>query len=399
MSEEQQTAETEKESGESEQNEEAEEEPGESEQNEEAEKKSRATEREEARQRRVSTIARAVDITLWVDSLFPPGWLPYGVWSLEQQRYARAFACLVGLIALTVLSLSMSYRTTLRYYRGDFQHGGRRRDSAGDATRRSIVEWRAPWISEHASAVAFASLRAMSRAMEVRLLMLSPIILVVVYAGVGRKLLTALPQGGAAITAIVGVFFTMLGIFQISQNTFGFDRQGYRAWMLAPLAAADLLLGKNVVMWLIGGAIGLAAVGVSVVMSPPPPLDIVAVLFQLMSILMVITLLGNVSSTVAPFQVKSAGFESASPGVMTVVLQALMILATPALSVPFAAPSLVRVFAPQLGFWAGLINLGVSAAMFGGCVLIYRWLLPLQAEVLDARRLKILDAVTPTVER
>ena len=72
---------------------------------------------------------------------------------------------------------------------------GRRRGPRApvDPSRVRLVERRLPWVSEHASAVATAAFRSLTRAPEAKMALLAPVIMLVVFGG-GR----AVREGGAA---------------------------------------------------------------------------------------------------------------------------------------------------------------------------------------------------------
>src|SRR5262249_413245 len=98
---------------------------------------------------------------------------------------------------------------------------------------------------EQAAAIALASFRSLWRAPEAKMMLLSPVIMVVIF---GSMFLTQamdppvslrplLPFGAMAL-----VLFSMVALVG---NQFGFDRNGFRVYVLSPAQRRDIFLGKN----------------------------------------------------------------------------------------------------------------------------------------------------------
>ena len=47
------------------------------------------------------------------------------------------------------------------------------------------------------------------------------------------------------LVAIGGMAFVLLGVVQMMANQFGFDRDGFRVFVLSAAPRRDILLGKN----------------------------------------------------------------------------------------------------------------------------------------------------------
>ncbi len=291
----------------------------------------------------------------------------------------------------------------MRFYRGDFKHGdasARNQAKKSKAPARSLVERSLPWLPPRAATVAVVSLQALMRAAEVRLMLLSPLILIVVFVAFALNRERELPAELRPLMAVASVFLAVVGVFQMSQNQFGFDRQGFRAWILAPVDRRDLLLGKNVVLWIIGGAFGLAGLIASACLWPLSPWDLMALVLQIASAMLVVSLMGNLTSTIAPIQVKSGGLESKSPSITTVFLQMVLTVVTPLMMAPIALPAASAWVLGRFGYASQIPwNLLASLVVFVLCVGLYRLLLPLQARLLLRREQAILEKVAATVER
>src|SRR5262249_38193705 len=105
-----------------------------------------------------------------------------------------------------------------------------------------------PWIGEHATAIALSGFRGLVRAPEAKLMLLGPVILVFLFASMfftGRR------NVPATFTPLMAAGGMMMGLFttmQILGNQFGFDRAGFRVFVLCPARRRDILLGKNLSM-------------------------------------------------------------------------------------------------------------------------------------------------------
>ena len=102
------------------------------------------------------------------------------------------FPALLGTLGLALIgsvSLWRAYRTTLRLYTGaltvkERKPAARAPAAPPDPARVRLVERRLPWVWEHASAVAAAAFRSLTRAPEAKMAFLAPLIMVVVLGGV-----------------------------------------------------------------------------------------------------------------------------------------------------------------------------------------------------------------------
>jgi hypothetical protein len=108
-----------------------------------------------------------------------------------------------------------------------------------------MVEWMFPWVSEYASAVATAGLRSLLRAPEAKMMMLTPVIMLAAFGGVFLSMSQAPLQMVGPVVPIGGIGMMLLGTLQVAGNLFGFDRDGFRAFILSPAPRREILLGKN----------------------------------------------------------------------------------------------------------------------------------------------------------
>lgn len=124
----------------------------------------------------------------WVASLaLPPGWLALGASQLRSGAAGPALLGTLGLGLIGTVSLWRAYRTTIRLYTGAFTGQARGPIAAQaqptDPHRVCLLERQLPWVSEQASAVALAAFRSLTRAPEVKMALVAPVVMLVVFAG------------------------------------------------------------------------------------------------------------------------------------------------------------------------------------------------------------------------
>jgi ABC-2 type transport system permease protein len=344
----------------------------------------------------------------------PPGWLPYGAMALAEARVVPAILGTLGLALLGMASLGRACRTTLRLHLG--APGGAIAVTAPARTRRlpestrtrppaRLLEWRLPYVSEHASAITMAGFRTLTRAPEARLMLLSPLILAVVFGGM-------MMRGGGPVTFAsdpsvllrpilsVGLFLLILmGMNQIAANQFGFDRDGFRVFVLGSAARRDVLLGKNLALLPLALGLGLLTLLALQLFVPMRMDHFAATLAQTVSVYLVYCLITNLLSIYAPIPIKPGTLRPARTNTILTLVNVAAILVFPFALLPTLVPLGVEA---ALDWWAGVrglpIYLGLSVVQVALVVLAYRRALDWQGSLLQAREQQILDAVTVTAE-
>ena len=351
-----------------------------------------------------------------VNRIVPAGWLPYGARRLSEGSSPAALLGAVGLVLIGGASLRRSYRTTVRLYTGQFTSTGRRKsvptvagpaapkqETTPKATVRpsvALMEKQLPGVSEHASAVAVAAFRSMMRAPETKLLLLSPIILVVVF---GSMFLRQAQNPSVFIRPLMTagtMAMILLTLVQLAGNQFGFDRSGFRTLVLSPASRRDILLGKNLALFPL--ALGLAAViVVAMQFLSPMRLDhFAAALIQMISMYAMFCIITNYLSILAPTPVASGSLKPVKPKGLTILLHLAFVF----FLFPAAMASTMMPLAIEFGLrWYGTATWFPAYLVFaivelGLVSIIYPAVLRSQGRLLQAREQKILEVVTVKVE-
>jgi len=354
-------------------------------------------EREREEWREIAAKARLASLVL------PPGWLAVGAVGCAEGSIVTPLLATLGMALLGGASLWRSYQTTLRLYTGQFTAG---QPGAAVAPGKPVaagpalfLERQLPGLSEQAAAIALASWRGLLRAPEAKMLLLTPVILVVILGTLLFSGSLNLPDLARPLTPLGGMATILLSMVGVVGNQFGFDRSGFRVYVLCAADRRDILLGKNLAYAPLALGMGLfLAVVMQCVL--PVRFDVfLAVLPQFVSMYLLFCLLANSLSILAPLAIAPGTLKPANFTVLAFLAQFGFIFALPLALTPVLLPLGVEALAAALG-WNGavpvylLVALLVCAAVVG----LYRFVLTWQGRWLQAREQRILQLVTARVE-
>ena len=336
--------------------------------------------------------------------IIPVGWLPYGVRQALDGRLLQSALCALGMLTIGAWSLRRSYRKTMASIVGggsgveSVAHPQLARAIETEAVGRKplLVEGRLPWVSERTSAIALASLRSLWRAPEVKILLLSPVVLL----GLFGFLLATNPdlddmRAYAPLASLGAVITGLISINQLVQNQFGLDRDGFRSYVLSPVPRHQILLGKNLATAPLGLGIGLAAlIGLQFFLTVDVSHFLGACL-QLLSAYLILCLLGNAMSIDAPLRLKEHGLKAANAKLRTILTHLATFFLLPLLVSPLLIPYGVDCLFQWQGWLPGipvyflLHGAGLVAVFF-----FYRRTIRFQGARLQAREQRILEVLT-----
>jgi len=345
-----------------------------------------------------------------LNRFIPLGWLPYGASAAFEGKILPGLMGTVGLALIGAGSLRRSYRTTMRLYTGHFN--ARPSSTAMAATANAspqvlrssakypaaFLEKRISGLSEHASVVTMASLRALMRAPEAKLMLLSPIIMLFVFGGMFFRRVPP-PELIRPLMASGGftfIFFMTLGMVG---NQFSFDRSGFRTYVLSPAPRRDILLGKNLAMAPFVITF-MTMTALLIQFQYPMRADhFIAVLLQMLPMYLVFCLVGNLLSIIAPMPVAAGSMKPVKPKATTLLIHMAFIFLFPLVLSPTLLP---------LGLEA-LLSLSGSAPwlpaylifVIAECALmawLYPRILSSEGDLLERRERQILEIVTTKAE-
>jgi hypothetical protein len=354
-------------------------------------------------------LARVERVFRLVNMVFPPGWLPLGTSAAAEGSIPTALLCAAGMTLIGGASLWRAYRTTLRLYTGQVTSGKRAaaapakvaRPAAGTAhPSAGLMERRLPWVPERAAAVALSSLCSLLRAPEAKMMLLSPLILVVIFGSLFLTRSANLPVMTRPLVAFGTMLMILLTTTQIAGNLFGFDRGGFRVFVLSAAPRRDILLGKNLAFAPLALGLGLLLLALLQVVQPLRLEHFVAAVPQFVFMYLPFCLLANFLSIFAPMPIRSGSFKPMNPKGMAILLHLAFAFLTPLVLAPALLPLGAEFALEELGEvpeWVP-ICLVLSLLECVAAVYIYRLILGWQGSLLQARERKILELVTTRAE-
>jgi hypothetical protein len=357
-------------------------------------------------------IAESGEALTTLNKVVPLGWLPYGA---RRSAEGNAFPAILGTMALSLvgaLSLRRSFRTTIKLYTGATAPPRTRkvslpklpqtRDAAisGDLNTLTLLERKLPWVSEHTSAVAVAAFRSLLRAPEAKMMLLSPLILAVVFGSfVLRQDPAGLPELAKPLAATGAIAMVLAMMFQLSGNQFGFDRSGFRAFVLAPVPRRYILLGKNLA--LMPMALGMGSILVlAIQIFMPMRIDhLLAVLLQMTAMYLLFCIPTNFLSILAPTAIASGSLKPVKPKGMSILLGIAFFFLSPIALTPTLLPLGVE-FLLEWADWMSWFPAYFILTLLELAVvlLVYDKFIELQGRLLQSREQRILEIVTVKVE-
>jgi hypothetical protein len=351
----------------------------------------------------------------------PPGWVPIGAQALAEGRAWPALLGMLGCAAIGALGLRRAYLSTLRFYQGGSVRKGAARTAraaaaaagtavtgaAAAATRGGAVrdssrflERRLPRIPEQAAVVALATFRSMMRAPEMKLQFGTSFIITLVVGGsllfrsTGR-----LPEAAGAFIATGVVVFSMFLLIGFVGNQFGFDRDGFRAFVLSPAERWTIVLGKNLAVVPMGAVASTVLLIIVTLWLHLSPFVFLATLLQLLVGLIAAALVGTLLSILLPYRIQPGSMKPTKIPTLSMVILVLAQLSLPLVLTPAFLPPLIGfVWQRAGGPPAAVVNFGLSLAMAAVVVFVYwRALQPL-GRLLHRRESRILATVSVDVE-
>lgn len=356
---------------------------------------------ERFRQQRTAENEQLLRLAALANRYFPPLWLAGGIDALGRGNAWGGLAAAAGMLLIAGFSLHRSYQTTLRLYRSDVGDGRPRQTGTSSevASARPVanwLEWKLPRLNEPQSAVMLMTLRNISRAPEAKLALLAPILAVFLLGGLMLfRERAPVAEWVRPLIALGTSFLAMAGVSQLLQNQFGFDRDGFRALMLAPVPERDYLIGKNAASAPLAIGLALIALIAQQLALPLHWSHFIASLFQMGTLYLVACLVGNLMSIVTPLGIASGSLKPVNFKLGTILLQFLLFFLAPLAMVPAVAPLGLEWLADRWGFFPGVPFYLLGAAFYlAVLLLVYRPMIRWQADLLRERKWKVLETVT-----
>lgn len=371
--------------------------------------------KQERAERRREELARWKQAFTIANYVFPPLWTAGAVqaWTVPGLRWWLPLGTSVAMVLAGGVALRASYRSTLQYWRGEWDLGSKskRQGSQGpveipkevlanSSGRVPWIERRLPWVSEEASAVATMTWTAMLRAPEVKLYLFLPLLAPAILGMVFRKGLSSFNDYWKGLVLCGFSAFAMLVASGIAGNMFGYDRSGFRAFVLSPMDRRSLLLGRNLAYAPLIAVLTLSATFVFCLLYQ------VGLGMSLLAMLITLTMLGpyllvmNWMAILTPFPIASGSVQPKHFDFGSVVLNLVLSMILPFILgvslLPIGAQFLLGKLLPTLDGWP--LGIPLSILLFVGSLWLHRTVLPYQAKLLEKREKELLRIVTSKVE-
>jgi len=137
-------------------------------------------------------------------------------------------------------------------------------------------------------------------------LVMAVVLSVVFFGRAGSNLPEAVkPFIGTSVIGFVSYF-----LFQFYANQFGYDRDGFRTLVLTPADRRLILLGKNLATAPLTFGAGLIVLMVVGALLRLPPLAVLAGVFQMLTMLCILSIAGDYLSIVAPYRIQAGSMKA-----------------------------------------------------------------------------------------
>jgi ABC-2 type transport system permease protein len=333
----------------------------------------------------------------------PPLWVAHGAMSLAESRVGPALWGAAGLFLIGAVGLRRAYWGTVRFYGGEQTRPMKSPAGVPSTPARAGRNWVAcelPWVPGESAPLVLATCRSLSRAPEVKMALITPLIMLAIFASMlFSRSSMPFPEGAGPILAAGAVAFSLFGLVQLLFNQFGFDRDGFRVLVLLPTPRRHILLGKNLAFFpwvLVMGLLFLLILKVFVGMAM---MTITAAIFQLITAFLLLSIVGNFASILTPYRIATGSLKPTKTALKTTVLIFLSHMLFPFALLPIFIPPGLEVLGRLLHVPTLFpVNLAFSFLFLIVVIVIYRLSLPSLGALLEKQEQRILQVVTREVE-
>ena len=192
----------------------------------------------------------------------------------------------------------------------------------------------------------------------------------------------------------------LFGMLNSLGNQFGFDRNGFRVFVLCAAHRRDILLGKNLGFApLMLGPAFLAILLIQVIQPMASLDDLLATVPLTIAMYLVFCLMANFLSIYAPMPIAAGSLKPSRPKLVPVLLQLLAVLLIPFIQGPLLAPLAIQLLLEGFGIiegWPIFLALALIECVI--VIIFYRVALKWQGRILQAREQQILEVVMTKAE-
>jgi hypothetical protein len=334
---------------------------------------------------------------------FPPGWVGYSAMRLADGNPWPTLGATLACTLIGALGLSRAYGLTLRFHRGE--EGGPAGQGISppqplEPARRLFLEKRVPGLPEEVGALSLATFRCLTRAPELKMALIMPIVLGSVFLSIqaGRPQMSTVALWASFAVTGAGA----LASFSISHtmaNVFGLDRNGFRALILLPTRRHYILLAKNLAFFPFAAVVSASLIVLLIGFARLPWGLLIPGVLQAVAAFFLCCLGCNLLSILVPYRLSPNSLQAKKPKPLVVLAMFLSVLALPLVMCPILLPPALELLfgVANWGAWMP-VNLLASIGLILLVGALYRLILPMQGRLLQHRERAILLEVTEETE-
>jgi len=330
-------------------------------------------------------------------------WVGNGAMSLATGNVWPAVMGAAGGFLLGGLGLRRAYRSTLRFYQGQTVGKSAKRKPKAEKLAgkdKNLIERQLPGVPEEAAASALAFFRCLTRAPEVKMMLGTNFIMLLIFGTmIIVKRSANISDNFRPFIATGVVVFMFLSLSQLMFNLFGFDRGGFRQLVLLPVQRKQILLGKNLAFLPVAAGIGIIFLLLVKIVMGISFVIVIAAGLQLLAAFLLLSMAGNLVSVLVPYRVAPGSLKRTKSSTKTGILIFLSRMFFPMLMAPIFFPPAIGLLFSSVGWLpAAPVNLFFSAILLALLALFYRLSLGPLGELLQRREKEILLIVTKEIE-
>jgi len=330
-------------------------------------------------------------------------WVGNGARSLAMGNPWPAVLGAAGSFLIGGLGLRRAYRSTVRFYQGQSVRAKKKEKRKKEKivrVRKEHPGWQLPGVSAETSALASVFYRSMKRAPEIKMMLATNLLILLVCGGaVLLRRSAGLSDTSKPFIATGAVAVTFFGMSQLMFNLFGTDRSGFRMLVLLPVPRQRILLGKNLACLPVVLVVGLVLLLLVMFAGRVPVVIILAAALQLVAAFLLLSMAGNLASVLTPYRIAPGSMKATKTKTITTVMIVVSHMLFPLIMLPvFFVPAFGLLLSKFGRLPAGLTNVLLSVVLLGLLVLLYRLSLAPLGDLLQRREKKILEVVTQEIE-
>ena len=198
---------------------------------------------------------------------------------------------------------------------------------------------------------------------------------------------------------LFAIGISLISLVGFVGNQFGFDRGGFRVYVLSPAPRRDILLGKNLAVAPLAVALCILPVIALQIVLPVNFEYFAALPAQFVTMYLLFCLLANWLSLLGPMPIAAGSMKPTNIKLVPVLLQFLCIFLLPVALSPALLPMGIEYWLGDEG-WAGVVPIyAISALILCAATVLFYWLVLIwQGHVLQSLEQQILHTITTKSE-